>query len=83
MLGWELSDRAHRAHWLIQRALCKDPGLLEHGQEHAVRGFVPHVRLRLQRFAAVVMRIREPKTTALIFASGKMVSKSSPHAGAG
>ena len=26
-----------------------------------------------QRFAAVVMRIREPKTTALIFASGKMV----------
>ncbi|RXI03715.1 hypothetical protein DVH24_037989 [Malus domestica] len=30
--------------------------------------FVP-----LQRFAAVIMRIREPKTTALIFASGKMV----------
>ena len=28
---------------------------------------------RLQRFAAVIMRIREPKTTALIFASGKMV----------
>lgn len=28
----------------------------------------------LQRFAAVIMRIREPKTTALIFASGKMVS---------
>ncbi|KAK2446952.1 TATA-box-binding protein [Trifolium repens] len=27
----------------------------------------------LQRFAAVVMRIREPKTTALIFATGKMV----------
>ncbi|KAK1920923.1 putative TATA-box binding protein [Papiliotrema laurentii] len=26
-----------------------------------------------KRFAAVVMRIREPKTTALIFASGKMV----------
>src|ERR1700728_5243266 len=26
-----------------------------------------------QRFAAVIMRIREPKTTALIFASGKMV----------
>ncbi|KAF1868142.1 hypothetical protein Lal_00018658 [Lupinus albus] len=25
------------------------------------------------RFAAVIMRIREPKTTALIFASGKMV----------
>lgn len=28
----------------------------------------------MQRFAAVIMRIREPKTTALIFASGKMVS---------
>jgi len=26
-----------------------------------------------RRFAAVIMRIREPKTTALIFASGKMV----------
>lgn len=29
--------------------------------------------LTYQRFAAVVMRIRDPKTTALIFASGKMV----------
>jgi TATA-box binding protein (TBP) (component of TFIID and TFIIIB) len=27
----------------------------------------------LQRVAAVILRIREPKTTALIFASGKMV----------
>lgn len=26
-----------------------------------------------KRFAAVIMRIREPKTTALIFSSGKMV----------
>lgn len=26
-----------------------------------------------QRFAAVIMRVRQPKTTALIFASGKMV----------
>ena len=26
-----------------------------------------------QRFAAVVMRIRDPKTTALIFGSGKIV----------
>lgn len=26
-----------------------------------------------RRFAAVIMRIREPKTTALIFTSGKMV----------
>lgn len=29
--------------------------------------------LTLQRFAAVIMRIREPRTTALIFSSGKMV----------
>eukprot|EP00798_Chlamydomonas_sp_ICE-L_P006291 gene6291-2924_t len=28
-----------------------------------------------KRFAAVIMRIREPKTTALIFASGKMYAK--------
>ncbi|KAI5232263.1 Tata Box-Binding Protein-Like 2 [Manis pentadactyla] len=28
---------------------------------------------RAQRFAAVIMRIREPRTTALIFSSGKMV----------
>lgn len=27
----------------------------------------------IQRFAAVIMRIREPRTTALIFSSGKMV----------
>lgn len=36
----------------------------------------------VQRFAAVIMRIREPKTTALIFASGKMVvtgAKSEEH----
>lgn len=32
-----------------------------------------------KRFAAVIMRIREPKSTALIFASGKMVGG---HAGA-
>ncbi|KVI02005.1 Beta2-adaptin/TBP, C-terminal domain-containing protein [Cynara cardunculus var. scolymus] len=31
-----------------------------------------------KRFAAVIMRIREPKTTALIFASGKMVSSPPP-----
>lgn len=35
-------------------------------------GLSPSV-VPLQRFAAVIMRIREPKTTALIFASGKMV----------
>ena len=27
----------------------------------------------LQRFAAVIMRIREPRTTALVFSSGTMV----------
>ncbi len=27
----------------------------------------------MQRFAAVIMRIRDPRTTALIFSSGKMV----------
>ncbi|CAM0956969.1 unnamed protein product [Alopecurus aequalis] len=35
-----------------------------------------------KRFAAVIMRIRDPKTTALIFASGKMVctgAKSEEH----
>lgn len=36
-----------------------------------VLSVLPH--LHLQRFAAVIMRIRDPKTTALIFASGKMV----------
>ena len=34
----------------------------------------PTIMLWLQRFAAVIIRIREPKTTALVFASGKMVS---------
>ncbi|PIO22760.1 hypothetical protein AB205_0029020, partial [Aquarana catesbeiana] len=36
-----------------------------------------------KRFAAVIMRIREPRTTALIFSSGKMVctgAKRTPHA---
>jgi len=32
----------------------------------------------LQRFSAVIMRIRDPKTTALIFASGKVVSSLMP-----
>ena len=31
------------------------------------------VACSLQRFAAVIMRIRDPRTTALIFSSGKMV----------
>ena len=32
-----------------------------------------------KRFAAVIMRIRDPKTTALIFASGKMVCTGAKH----
>ena len=32
--------------------------------------------LFLQRFSAVIMRIRDPKTTALMFASGKVVGSS-------
>ena len=35
--------------------------------------FLFHHLHNYQRFAAVIMRIRDPKTTALIFASGKMV----------
>lgn len=34
---------------------------------------LPTLPLPIQRFASVVMRIRDPKTTALIFASGKIV----------
>jgi len=32
-----------------------------------------NVEYKPKRFAAAIMRIREPRTTALIFASGKMV----------
>jgi transcription initiation factor TFIID TATA-box-binding protein len=32
-----------------------------------------NVEYKPKRFAAAIMRIRDPKTTALIFASGKMV----------
>jgi transcription initiation factor TFIID TATA-box-binding protein len=35
--------------------------------------FVAMLTRSRKRFAAVIMRIREPKTTALVFASGKMV----------
>lgn len=35
--------------------------------------------LHLQRNAAVIMRIRQPKTTARIFASGKMVGAGCAH----
>ncbi|CAG8446291.1 7413_t:CDS:2 [Scutellospora calospora] len=45
-------------------------------QSQNVAGIVPtlqNAEYNPKRFAAVIMRIREPKTTALIFASGKMV----------
>ena len=32
-----------------------------------------NVEYKPKRFAAAIMRIRDPKTTALIFRSGKMV----------
>jgi len=32
-----------------------------------------NVEYKPRRFAAAIIRIREPKTTALVFASGKMV----------
>lgn len=40
-------------------------------REVAMRG--RNVEYKPKRFAAAIMRIREPKTTALIFKSGKMV----------
>jgi TATA-box binding protein (TBP) (component of TFIID and TFIIIB) len=42
---------------------------------HSIAAVSPAVTLILtwQRFGAAIMRIREPKTTALIFATGKMV----------
>lgn len=63
------------------RAACEERGIQPKGTaDHPDPGkrrrflcFVFANKLRLQRFAAVIMRIREPKTTALIFASGKMV----------
>ncbi len=42
---------------------------------HLLPALVPDLSVAvLQRFSAVIMRIRDPKTTALIFASGKVVS---------
>ena len=41
-----------------------------------LKKIAPHARnaeFNPKRFAAVIMRIREPRTTALIFSSGKMV----------
>lgn len=47
---------------------------LASSETSAVRRDLTNDRLwPFQRFAAVIMRIREPRTTALIFSSGKMV----------
>ncbi|KAG5062264.1 hypothetical protein JHK85_003447 [Glycine max] len=47
---------------------------LEGSQQVDLQKHPSGIVLTLQRrFAAVIMRIRDPKTTALIFASGKMV----------
>lgn len=40
---------------------------------HHISHHCQNVEYKPKRFAAAIMRIREPKTTALIFASGKMV----------
>jgi transcription initiation factor TFIID TATA-box-binding protein len=40
---------------------------------HKISHHCQNVEYKPKRFAAAIMRIREPKTTALIFASGKMV----------
>ncbi|CAD6565563.1 MAG: TATA-box-binding protein [Tremellales sp. Tagirdzhanova-0007] len=76
--GNEVADKPSRP---VQRVNVGVPEIT------AVQGLVPTLQLDLKtialharnaeynpkRFAAVVMRIRDPKTTALIFASGKMV----------
>lgn len=46
---------------------CKDLDLREIGRK------CRNVEYKPKRFAAAIMRIREPRTTALIFASGKIV----------
>ncbi|CAI5513914.1 unnamed protein product [Closterium sp. Naga37s-1] len=54
-----------RVNW---REATKSGVVLKSGDVVSVRG-----KGRCKRFAAVIIRIREPKTTALVFASGKMV----------
>lgn len=46
---------------------CKNLDLREIGRK------CRNVEYKPKRFAAAIMRIREPRTTALIFASGRMV----------
>ena len=58
------------------RIACEKRRVQSKGTDNAHRAAVAFVALLAklsQRFAAVIMRIRDPKTTALIFASGKMV----------
>lgn len=47
--------------------------LLRAGRRDSAGHWLTAPKYNPKRFAAVIMRIREPKTTALIFASGKMV----------
>jgi transcription initiation factor TFIID TATA-box-binding protein len=49
------------------------PLLLHHHLYNHHHHNTPTTPNKQQRFAAVIMRIRDPKTTALIFSSGKMV----------
>ena len=57
------------------RMQAADPAWSSHLylRRHHVPEFQVSVRA-LQRFAAVIMRIRGPKTTALVYASGKSVT---------
>jgi len=83
--GWERAQPAHALAPSNSGHACAHAGshpLSMHARTQAHSTHVPHVLPsspptppRPQRFAAVIMRIREPKTTALIFASGKMVSE--------
>ena len=53
----------------LKKEIVKTDAFLPHSFHQTFRCAL----LNKQRFAAAIMRIRNPKTTALIFASGKMV----------
>ena len=55
------------------RAACQKCGVQSKGITNRASVCSSSADNTFQRFAAVIMRIRDPKTTALIFASGKMV----------
>lgn len=73
----EYNPKARRAPLLLPLPLQPPCSLGAHGCSRTAQETLTHINPPpdppLQRFAAVIMRIREPKTTALIFASGKMV----------